>query len=278
MSLFVSSLNSGSNGNCYYVGTGEEAVLIDAGISCREIEKRLKKLNLLISKIKAIFISHEHIDHIKGIEVLSRKYQVPVYITPATLKNSALKIEKHLLLSLASGTSVTIGGLSVSPFSKYHDAADPNSFVITYKNMSVGVFTDIGYACENLITYFSKCSAAFLETNYDEKMLEEGNYAYHLKQRIKSNLGHLSNMQALELFKTHRPSFMSHIFLSHLSENNNHPRLVENLFTPHAGNVKIIIAPRDSETPVYEIYGNEEAKKNHNLYHGSKQLSFFSED
>ncbi|HVZ96723.1 MAG TPA: MBL fold metallo-hydrolase [Chitinophagaceae bacterium] len=278
MCLYVSSLNSGSNGNCYYIGTGQEAVLIDAGISCREIEKRLKKLNLAISKIKAVFISHEHTDHIKGVETLSSKYQVPVYITSGTFKNCSLEIERHLHLPFAPGTAITIGGLSILPFRKYHDAADPNSFVISYKSIRVGVFTDIGHVCESLITHFSGCTAAFLETNYDEKMLDGGNYPYHLKQRIKSKLGHLSNLQALELFTTHRPAFMSHIFLSHLSENNNHPRLVEDLFTPHAGSVKIIIAPRNKETSVYEIYQNGEAsKKNHLSYRASNQLSFFPE-
>jgi phosphoribosyl 1,2-cyclic phosphodiesterase len=99
MSLFIASLNSGSNGNCYYIGNESEAVLIDAGIACREIEKRMKRLKLPIRKIKAIFVSHEHSDHIKGIEVLSKKYQLPVYITTTTLFNSGIKIENHLVIS-----------------------------------------------------------------------------------------------------------------------------------------------------------------------------------
>src|ERR1700756_3856332 len=98
MSLHITSLNSGSNGNCYYVGNSNEAVLVDVGISCREVEKRMKRLGLSMQKVKAIFVSHEHSDHINGIAVLSRKYKLPVYITPATLHNSGLQLEHHLVI------------------------------------------------------------------------------------------------------------------------------------------------------------------------------------
>src|SRR6202008_1369479 len=99
MSLFITSLNSGSNGNCYYVGNEQEAVLIDAGISCRETERRMKRLGLSMHKVKAIFVSHEHSDHMNGIAVLSKKYKLPVYIPPATLNNSGLDLEYHLVVS-----------------------------------------------------------------------------------------------------------------------------------------------------------------------------------
>src|SRR5437868_3422679 len=97
MSLFIASLNSGSNGNCYYIGNDKEAVLVDAGISCREIEKRMKRLGLSMEKVKAIFISHEHSDHIRGLEVTSRKFQLPVYITKGTLQNSSLNLDPKLV-------------------------------------------------------------------------------------------------------------------------------------------------------------------------------------
>src|SRR6266498_3260418 len=119
MSLFIASLNSGSNGNCYYIGNDNEAVLIDAGISCREIEKRMKRLGLLIEKVKAIFVSHEHSDHIFGIPVLSNKYRLPVYITSGTLKYSRLSIEKHLIIPFYAYEPVIIGQLSVNAFPKF---------------------------------------------------------------------------------------------------------------------------------------------------------------
>jgi phosphoribosyl 1,2-cyclic phosphodiesterase len=118
----------------------------------------------------------------------------------------------------------------------------------------VGVFTDIGLPCEHVINHFKFCHAVFLETNYDAKMLEEGNYPYYLKQRISSDQGHLSNDQALELFRTHKPEFMSHIFLSHISKENNEPSLVYNLFKSNAGEVEVVLTSRLKEIPVYDIY------------------------
>lgn len=253
MSLFITSLNSGSNGNCYYIGTETEAVLVDAGISCRQIEKRMKRLGLMIEKVKAIFISHEHSDHIYGLETLTKKYHFPVYITPATKRSGGLQLEENLLKVFSSHQPVFIGGLEVTAFPKFHDAADPFSFVVSANKIFVGIFTDIGKPCKHLIHYFRKCHAAFLEANYDDKMLQEGNYPIHLKNRIRGGRGHLSNQQALQLFIMHRPAFMTHLLLSHLSEHNNCPDLVKNLFTEHAQNVKVIIASRFQETEVYHI-------------------------
>src|SRR5215510_4000663 len=128
MSLYITSLNSGSNGNCYYIGNANEAVLVDAGLSCAETERRMKRLQLTMSIVKAIFVSHEHVDHITGISTLSRKYQLPVYITDLTLGNSNIRIQKHLINSFQTDIPVSIGDLSVIAFKKSHDASDPHSF------------------------------------------------------------------------------------------------------------------------------------------------------
>ena len=253
MGLYISSLNSGSNGNCYYVGNDNEAVLIDAGISCREVERRMKANGLEMKKLKAVFISHEHSDHIKGIELLSKKHQLPVYVTDATRRNGRIKLEKHLSFTFSKNEPVTVGALTISAFSKFHDAADPYSFTISGNGINVGVFTDIGAPCTNLIRHFKQCHAAFLESNYDEQMLQNGGYPYYLKKRITGGRGHLSNTEALNLFKQHRSSFMSHLLLSHLSHNNNCPVLVQRLFESHACGVKMIIASRYEATPVYCI-------------------------
>ncbi len=185
MSLFIASLNSGSNGNCYFVSNEEEAVLIDAGISCRELEKRMSRLGLLPGKIKAIFVSHEHTDHISGIKILSKKYRIPVYITENTLKNSSLKLQPELVRSFTANTVVTIGGLSIHPFSKDHDAADPYSFTVEGNGVKIAILTDIGKVCERVVEHFKACHAAFLEANYDEDMLENGGYPVYLKNRIR---------------------------------------------------------------------------------------------
>jgi len=276
MSLFITSLNSGSNGNCYYIGNDTEAVLVDAGISCREIERRMKRLGLLMEKTKAVFVSHEHSDHIKGLPVLVKKYQLPVYITPMTMRSGRLNFEESLLKNFIAHEPVSIGGLSITAFPKFHDASDPYSFIVSDNNICIGVFTDIGAPCIHLKKYFQQCHAAFLEANYDEEMLEKGGYPIYLKNRIRGGKGHLSNNQALELFITHKPDFMSHLLLSHLSKNNNSPELVKELFNAHAENVKIIVASRYEETEVFRISLNKSVKEipvYHTVAKSSLQLS-----
>ncbi len=253
MAVFFTSLNSGSNGNCYYVGNSTEAVLIDAGISCRETERRMERLSLSMKTVKAIFISHEHADHINGVRVLSKKYQLPVYITPATLRSAGFITEKKLIRHFKAAEEIKIAGLSLLAFPKSHDASDPHSFLISCNDIMVGVFTDIGNCCEQVISHFKKCHAAFLEANYCENMLMNGNYPYVLKNRISSDRGHLSNLQALGLFTRHRGPQLSHLILSHLSKNNNDPQLVDQLFRPGAGFTEIIIASRFNETALYSI-------------------------
>jgi phosphoribosyl 1,2-cyclic phosphodiesterase len=256
MGLVISSLNSGSNGNAYYIGNEREAVLVDAGLSCRETERRLKRTGLSIDTIKAIFISHEHSDHIRGVEVLSRKYRLPVYITGTTLKASRLSLDAGLTRSFNAYSPVAIGELSVLAFPKLHDAEEPHSFTVSGNGVTIGVFTDIGSCCDHVVKNFGRCHAAFLEANYDDHLLETGSYPYHLKKRIRSDRGHLSNRQALDLFLEHG-RHMSHLFLSHLSKDNNDPRLVEDLFRQHRGKTSIAIASRYNESPVARISHDE---------------------
>jgi phosphoribosyl 1,2-cyclic phosphodiesterase len=253
MSLFISSLNSGSNGNCYYIGNQEEAVLIDGGISCRETEKRMKRLGLSLKKVKAIFVSHEHGDHIHGVPVLSRKHKIPVYMTDTTWKNGRVDVREEFTFKLKTYQPVSIGSLDVIAFPKLHDACDPTSFIIQGGGVRIGVFTDIGKACDHVTKHFQQCHAAFLETNYDEDMLANGSYPFMLKERIRGDQGHLSNDQALQLFMAHRPPYMTHLFLSHLSADNNKPKIVKEMFTKVAGNTSIIVASRKKETPLYHI-------------------------
>lgn len=277
MSLFITSLNSGSNGNCYYAGNTKEAILIDAGITCTEIEKRLKRLGLFIQNVKAIFISHEHSDHIKGVAVLCKKYRLPVYATPSTLQHCGLDLELSLVNTFNAHEPIMIGDLYITPFPKMHDACDPYSFVISCNDVKVGVFTDIGTPCKNLLAYFAQCHAAFLEANYDDAMLQQGNYPWFLKKRISGGMGHLSNKQALEIFLQHRASHLTHLFLSHLSKNNNCPMLVYEMFRTHANGVEMVVASRDEETPVYHITQIHLPAKKENakqLHYSSRQLAF----
>jgi phosphoribosyl 1,2-cyclic phosphodiesterase len=193
--------------------------------------------------------------------VISKKYSLPVHITPSTLKNSGLALKKELTAGLRAYEPVLAGTLSITAFPKRHDAADPHSFIVEHEHIKIGVLTDIGSACENVIKNFALCDAAFLEANYDEEMLEKGRYPGYLKKRISSDQGHLSNTQALALFCDHAPAHMSHLFLSHLSRDNNRPGLAEQLFKQHCGNIFVKVASRYKETAVHEIKGGFSAKK-----------------
>lgn len=253
--LYLAALNSGSNANCYYVGNDREAVLIDAGLSCRETARRMKQLGLEMDRVKALFISHEHNDHIKGLPGLVRKYGWPVYITPPTLRQAGLRIPPERTVAFEHGTPVPVGDLRITPFRKYHDAADPHSFIVSGHGLHVGVMTDIGHACPEVRMQFGKCHAAFLESNYCDTLLANGPYPFPLQERIRSDRGHLSNDQALDLFRQHRSAELRLLILSHLSQHNNHPLVVEELFTPHAGTVRIAVASRYHPSDVFVVRG-----------------------
>jgi phosphoribosyl 1,2-cyclic phosphodiesterase len=276
MSLFIASLNSGSNGNCYYIGNGKEAVLIDAGISCRETERRMKQLGLALSTVKAIFVSHEHSDHITGVPGIAKKYQLPVYITAPTFTAAKIPVEQNLVFPFAANQPVAIGELSVTAFRKFHDAADPHSFVVSGNGISIGVFTDIGHACTQVAEQFSRCHAVFLEANYCEELLSKSSYPAFLKQRISSDEGHLSNAQALKLFAAHRSPQLSRLILSHLSKNNNTPQLVEKIFEQQAGSTSITVASRYEASPVFCISRVDNAVSEKKIVPAAKvQLSLF---
>ena len=252
--------------------------MIDAGLSCRETEKRMKRAGLDIARIKAIFISHEHGDHIKGIEALSRKHKLPVYITTKTMQHGRLQLSPELTIALDAGTPVSIGALTIHTFSKLHDAIEPHSFVVEGNDICIGIFTDIGTPCDNIIAQFSRCHAAFLESNYDEQMLEQGRYPYHLKRRIAGDHGHLSNRQALELFLAHKAPFLKLLLLAHLSKDNNSPEVALQYFAPHAGDTVIEVATRYKETPVYTITAEKRSPagiKMPDTHEAVRQISLF---
>ncbi len=279
MAIFFTSLNSGSNGNCYYIGNETEAVLIDAGLSCKETERRMQRLGLSMKNVKAIFVSHEHIDHVRGLAGLADKYNMPVYVTAATQKGCYHLNASHAI-SFVAFVPVNVGSLSITAFPKLHDAVDAHSFIITCNEITVGVFTDIGKPCKNLIHYFKQCHAAFLEANYDTEMLANGHYPSFLKQRISGGVGHLSNAQALDVFVKHRPIFMSHLLLAHLSKDNNDVGLVQKIFEAVDKNICVKVASREKEMPVIILnnqlkISNTVILKRRKLLKNEMQLSLF---
>ncbi|HEX2975492.1 MAG TPA: MBL fold metallo-hydrolase [Bacteroidales bacterium] len=251
--LTLCAIASGSNGNCYYIGNHTEAVLIDAGISARQTVARMKTRELDPSKIRAIFISHEHSDHICGARVLSKKLKVPVFVTSQTYVAMYPHHRPDSPRFFIPGNPVTIGSFTIHPFPKQHDAAEPCSFTVEYKGCHVGVFTDIGTPCEHVIRHFEQCHVAFLESNYDEQMLWKGNYPWPLKKRIASEYGHLSNDQAYNLLANNGGSQLTVVFLSHLSAENNTPETAMNCFTGMNSRVKIHMTSRYQAGEVVRI-------------------------
>ncbi len=221
--LEICAIASGSNGNCYYIGNETEAVLIDAGISGKQIISRMAERGLNPEKIQALFITHEHGDHMRGARGVTKKMQVPVYLTAKTYNGAYKNMRPDSPRYFTPGDEITIGNFTVFAFLKNHDASEPCSFRIQYKNKNVGVFTDIGEACENVKSHLQRCDTLFLESNYDEKMLWNGDYPYFLKKRVASGVGHLSNDQAFELLENHAGENLRCVFLSHLSKENNTP-------------------------------------------------------
>lgn len=246
----ICALASGSNGNCYYIGNEQAAVLIDAGISCKQMLVRMADLGLDAGKVKAVFISHEHVDHIRGARVIAKKLNIPVYFTYGTW-NHAHKSSKpvhHQFFQV--NQAITINGMIIHAFSKQHDAGEPCSFRVELEGMSIGVMTDIGEACPQVISHLKQCDALFLESNYDEQLLWNGNYPWPLKKRVASALGHLSNDQALSLLMEHAGPQLKTVFLSHISAENNTPELAFETFRPLHNQMEVLLTSRTTASVV----------------------------
>ena len=252
----ICALASGSNGNCYYIGNEVDAVLIDAGITCKQILCRLEERRLDAKKIRAVFISHEHSDHVRGIRVLGKKLDIPAYLTMGTFNSLYFTNQPTAVRFFEPGEPVKVGSFTIYPFLKNHDASEPTSFRIESMGINIGVFTDIGTPCSNVTFQLNKCKALFLETNYDEKMLWEGNYPYHLKKRIGSDVGHLSNKQAFDLLNEHASEELECVFLSHLSAENNTPQKAYEEIEPLSYKFKIKLTSRHEPGEVFGLFCN----------------------
>lgn len=251
--LEICAIASGSNGNCYYIGNEMDAVLVDAGISTKQILLRMQERGLNPLKLKAIFISHEHSDHLRGARVLGKRLQIPVYLTAKTYNNAYKNIRPDYPRFFTPKEKITVGEFTVYPVLKNHDAAEPCSFRIQYEDKNIGVFTDIGEVCENVKSHLRKCDGLFLESNYDEKMLWEGRYPYFLKKRVASEVGHLSNDQAFELLYNHAGNNLQCVFLSHLSRDNNSPEIAIKRMESITSRFEVKIASRYEATEVYRL-------------------------
>lgn len=228
------SIASGSNGNCYFFTNGITSFLIDAGVGPRSVKKALESHNLSLESIDFILITHDHIDHIKALGILSKKYHKPIYTTKilrgALLHHSIThNYVKGNIQSLDILTTNNICGVKVVPFPVPHDATETVGYYIEFDNKKIVIVTDCGEVTENVIKFSKKADILIFETNYDDEMLISGSYSESLKARIsESHHGHLSNLNASEALKKiylEKEGELSHIFLCHLSANNNTPEL-----------------------------------------------------
>jgi phosphoribosyl 1,2-cyclic phosphodiesterase len=218
-------LASGSRGNAVYVSGGSTSILIDAGLSGIEIERRLNSKGIYPEDLDAIVVSHEHTDHIQGVGVLSRRFNLPIYMSAKTEKASVSHLGNvRVIKNFECGSPFTVKDLSIHPFSISHDAEDPSGFTVNQNGTKVGIATDLGIATSMVKEHLKGCSLLILEANHDEDMLINGPYPWPIKQRIKSRTGHLSNEASKNLLKELQHDRLKHVILAHLSQINNTPQ------------------------------------------------------
>jgi len=224
MGVSVSMLASGSRGNCALVSSSSTKILVDAGISCREIFKRMKGLGDDPHSLSAILITHEHCDHIYGVATLAKKLRIPIFMTGATYQSwqramrdeSGQKPKLDKFDRFESGHTFQVGDIAVKPFTIPHDAADPVGFTFRAEGIKVGIATDLGYIPVSVRDNLRGCDVLVVESNHDLEMLRVGPYPWSVKQRVMSRVGHLSNDY---------DNSATFVVLAHLSEQNNHPEI-----------------------------------------------------
>ena len=224
------SIASGSSGNCIYIGTDNACVLIDAGISCRRITDALRGIGRGLQDLTAILITHEHSDHIAGLGVLSRKAQIPIYATEATIRQILRyaplgRVDEELFRTIDADRPFMVGDMKVEAFHISHDAADPVAFRIESGNKACAVATDMGCYNRYTLNHLHDLDAILVEANHDENMLQAGPYPYPLKRRIMGEKGHLSNIASAMLLSQVLNDHMKAAYLGHLSKTNNYADL-----------------------------------------------------
>ena len=221
--LSVCMLASGSRGNAIHVSDGRTTVLLDAGLSGIEIQRRMASRGLAPENLNAIVVSHEHHDHVNAVGVLARRFGLPVYINARTLQAADRLGALPRTMDFACGAAFCIGTLRLRPFSISHDAADPVGFTVESNGRKVAIATDLGVVTAMVREHLRGAHILVLEANHDPDMLINGPYSWPLKQRIRSRLGHLSNQDTRELLKSVAHPALQHVILAHLSETNNTP-------------------------------------------------------
>lgn len=251
------SLGSGSRGNALVVQAEDTCVLLDCGLGVRHIIAGLVELGLALEDLDAIFITHEHADHIKGVRSLQKKCGVPVYMTYGTAVAGKC-LDLPMLKVLEGFEAVVVGDLGVQPIAVPHDAREPCQFIVSQyahsNSMKLGLLTDLGSFTPHIISAYAECDAVVLECNHDEEKLEQGPYPYSLKQRVRGDWGHLSNTQASQLLASFDSDKLQWIVIAHISQKNNSDALarqaLEAVF-PYRD--RIVMADQESGFPWLEL-------------------------
>lgn len=240
--LAICMLASGSKGNAIFISDGSTSILVDAGLSGIEIERRMKSKGIYPENLDAILVSHEHTDHVQGVGVLARRFRLPVYCNSKTIKASSQIGNIHDIKSFECGSTFAINNLTIHPFSVSHDAEDPSGFTISQKGTKIGIATDLGIGTSMVKEHLKGCSLLIIEANHDQTMLENGPYPWPIKQRIKSRTGHLSNEDTKHILNEVKHDRLLHVILAHLSEINNTPQKALNVVSQAINNFNTRLA------------------------------------
>jgi len=237
-------LGSGSKGNAVVIRAGAQTVLLDCGFTLRELTQRLSRLELSPADLSAVLVTHEHSDHSKGVGALGRKYKLPVYMTPGTFLSGVFGEGLELQLFHAY-QPFEIGNLCVTPVAVPHDAREPAQFTFSYQGVKLGILTDLGCITPHVIHAYRECNGLILEANHDCQMLAEGPYPARLKARVGGNWGHLNNLQALEMLQAVASRRLEKLVIAHISENNNCPLKVHDLFSTSITQERLYLAEQE---------------------------------
>lgn len=229
--LKFASLGSGSSGNATLISCGDVGLMIDCGFSCREAERRLLDLKFSPEHLAAIFVTHEHGDHMRGVSVLAGKWGIPVYASAGTGSALRLKDDCELRL-LRAGVPVQVAGFDVQPIAVPHDAREPLQFVVSRGNLRIGVLTDLGSLNESVIDAYHGCHGLLLEANHDLALLAQGPYPPVLRRRVGGSFGHLNNEQTLQLLQLLDLRLLQKLIIGHISQKNNELELIKRTLAP----------------------------------------------
>lgn len=246
-------LSSGSKGNAIWVESGGRALLVDAGLSGKELVRRMNLAGLDPARLEGILVTHEHRDHVHGVGVMARRFKIPVYINEATMIAADYLLGPVRPVLFRTGADTEIAGLNVHPFSISHDSADPVGFTFENSGSRLGLATDLGVATNLVRERLAGCHGLILESNHDLKMLMEGPYPWETKRRVKSRHGHLSNEDAAELLASLAHSGLSQVVLAHLSQTNNLPELALECVGSAVSGLPLTAARQDEPGPVVEL-------------------------